>query len=185
MEAKIMTKKQQNNHPGTGYLTEIKFMISGLQVISVSCYGLLQNYLCHGASGIAWRKKRSSSVEDALLPIIAISTLIGSNARSLAVRSIVMMIETLRLPRSVMFPKDIFLNKTAFLIPCSAGLFVGGTAVYFRNTKSSSLNVIRRLRILSVLWCSSSGWERNFLNRLRISLQAERYSSLLSAGCML
>ena len=186
MEAKIMTKKQQNNHPGTGYLTKIKFMISGLQVISVSCYGLLlKNYLCHGASGIAWRKKRSSSVEDALLPIIAISTLIGSNARSLAVRSIVMMIETLRLPRSVMFPKDIFLNKTAFLIPCSAGLFVGGIAVYFRNTKSSSLNVIRRLRILSVLWCSSSGWERNFLNRLRISLQAERYSSLLSAGCML
>lgn len=181
-----MTKKQQNNHLGTGYLTEIKFMISGLRVISVSCCGLLlKNYLCHGASGIAQRKKRSSCIEDALLPIIAISTLIGSNARSLAVRSIVIMIETLRFPLSVMFPKDIFLNKTAFLIPCSAGLFVGGTAVYFRNTKSSSLNVIRRLRMLSALWCSSSGWERNFLKRLRISLQAERYSSLLSAGCML
>ncbi|MCK4982771.1 MAG: hypothetical protein KAS17_07585 [Victivallaceae bacterium] len=122
-----MTKKQQNNHPGTGYLTEIKFMISGLQVISVSCYGLLlKNYLCHGASGIAWRKKRSSSVADALLPIIAISTLIGSNARNLAVRSIVMMIETLRLPLSVILPKLIFLNKTAFLIPCSAGLLERG-----------------------------------------------------------
>ena len=29
MEAKIMTKKQQNNHPWTGYLTEIRTMISG------------------------------------------------------------------------------------------------------------------------------------------------------------
>jgi len=57
MEAKTMTKKQQNNHPGTGYLTEIRTMISGLQVTSVSYYGLLlKNYLCHGASGIAWRK---------------------------------------------------------------------------------------------------------------------------------
>ncbi len=57
MEAKTMTKKQQNNNQGIGYLTEIKIMISGLQVISVSCYGLLlKNYLCHGASGIARRK---------------------------------------------------------------------------------------------------------------------------------
>ena len=39
--------------------------------------------------------------EDALLAIIAISTLIGSNARSLVVQSMVMMIETLRLPLSV------------------------------------------------------------------------------------
>ena len=70
MEAKVMTKKQQNNHPGTGYLSEINFMISGLLVISVAYYGLLQNYLCHGASGIAWRKKRSSSVEDTLLPLL-------------------------------------------------------------------------------------------------------------------
>ena len=78
MEAKTMTKKHQNNHPGTGYLTKIKIMISVLQVISVSYYGLLlKNYLCHEASGIAGRKKRSSSVEDALLSIIAISILIG------------------------------------------------------------------------------------------------------------
>lgn len=49
MEAKVMTKKQQNNHPETGYLAEIRTMISGLLVISVSCYGLLlKNYLCHG-----------------------------------------------------------------------------------------------------------------------------------------
>ncbi len=123
MEAKTMTKNQQNNNQGTRYLTEIRTMISGLRVISGSYCGLLlKNYLCHGASGIARRKKRSSSVEDALLLIIAISTLIGSNARNLAVRSMVMMIETLRLPLSVILPKLIFLNKTAFLIPCSAGL---------------------------------------------------------------
>lgn len=93
MEAKVMTKKQQNNHPGTEYHTKIRTIISGLLVILGSYCGLLlKNYLCHGASGIARRKKRSNSVEVALLPIIAISTLIGSNARSLAVRSIVMMI---------------------------------------------------------------------------------------------
>jgi hypothetical protein len=34
MEAKTMIKKQQNNHSGTGYLTEIKIMISGLRVIA-------------------------------------------------------------------------------------------------------------------------------------------------------
>ncbi len=181
-----MTRKQQNNNQGTGYFTEIRTMISGLRVISGSYCGLLlKNYLCHGASGIARRKKRCSRTEDALLVFIAISTLMGSNARNFAVRMIVMMIETLCLPLSVILPKLIFLNKTAFLMPNSAGLFVGGIAVYFRNTKSSSLNVIRRLRILFVSWCSSSGWERNLLNRLRISLQAERYSSLLRAGCML
>jgi hypothetical protein len=131
MEATTMTKKQQNNYQGPGLLTEIIILISGLLVISGSYCGLLlKNYLCHGAFAIARRKKRSSSAEDALLDIIAISTLIGS----LAVRSMVMMTETLRLPRSVMFPKDIFLNKTAFLIPCSAGLFVGGPAGYLRNT---------------------------------------------------
>ena len=185
MEAKTMTKKQQNNHPWTGYRTEIKIMISGLLVIAGAYYGLLKNYLYHGASGIARRKKRSDSTEDALLPIIAISTLIGFNARCFAVRMMVMMIETLRLPRSVMFPKDIFLNKTAFLMPCSAGLLVGEIAGYLRNTKSSSLNVIRRLRMLSVLWCLSSERERNLLNRLRISFLADWYSSLERAGCML
>jgi hypothetical protein len=52
MEAKVMTKKQQNNHPGTGYLTEIRTMISGLRVFSVLYCGLLlKNYLCQGASG--------------------------------------------------------------------------------------------------------------------------------------
>ncbi len=33
MKAKVMTKKQQNNHPGTGCLTEIRTMISGFYSI--------------------------------------------------------------------------------------------------------------------------------------------------------
>ena len=67
----------------------------------------------------------------------------------------------------------------------AATWFVGGIAGYFRNTKSSSLNVIKRLRILSVSWCDSSAWKRSFLNRLRISLQAERYSVPERAECAL
>jgi hypothetical protein len=60
MEAKTMTKKQQNNNQRTGYLAEIIILISGLLVISGPCCGLLlKNYLCHGAAG--------SSTKDALL----------------------------------------------------------------------------------------------------------------------
>lgn len=111
-----MTKKQQNNHRETGHISEIKIMISGLPVIFVSYCGLLlKSYLCHSASGIARCKKSSSCIADALF---AISTLSWSDVRNLAVRSMVMMIESLRLPLLVIFPKDIFFNKTAFLIPC-------------------------------------------------------------------
>ncbi len=64
MEAKIMTKKQQNNHPGTGYLAEIRTMISGLRVISGSCYGLLlKNYLYHGASPAKLNKIQQCKLE--------------------------------------------------------------------------------------------------------------------------
>ena len=178
MEVKIMTKRQQNNNHGTGCPTGIKIMISKLR--DIFCCHM---HFCHGASGIAWRKKRFNSVEDAILVIIAIITLTGFKPLSFAVRVMVMIIETLRLPRSVMLPKDIFLNKTAFLIPCSAGLFVGSITVYLRNTRSSSLNLISRLRMLLVSWCSNSEWERNFLNRLRISLQAKRYSLGVNAAC--
>ena len=181
-----MTKKQPNNHPGTGYLTETRTMISVLQVISGSCCGLLlKNYLCYGASGIARRKKHSSILDDASLLIIAFRILTGLSERSLAVLMMVISTATLFLPRLVMLPKVILRNKTAFLIPCSAGLFVGGIVGYFRNMKSSSLNVIKRLRILSVSWCDSSAWKRSFLNRLRISLQAERYSVPERAECAL
>lgn len=177
MEAEIMTKRQQNKNHGTGYPAGIKMMI--LELLNIFCCHMR---FCHGAS--AWRKKLSSSVDVALLPIISIITLIGFKPLSFAVRIMVMMIETLRLPRSVMLPKDIFLNKTAFLRLCSAKLFVGSISGRLRNTSSSSLKLIRCLRMLSVSWCSNSGRKRNFLKRLRISLQSRRYSSLLSAGCI-
>ena len=95
-----MTKKHQNNHQGAGYLTEIRTIISGLRVVSGAYCGLLlKSYLCHGASDIARRKKRSSNIEDALLPIIAISTLIESNARCFATRMIAI----------IFFSKPVFL----------------------------------------------------------------------------
>jgi len=179
-----MTKRSQNNQQGTGYPAGISFSIQvSPDVLCYLCYCFMS--FCHGPSGIAWQKNCSSTKDETLLPIIAMSTLRGFNLLSFAVRIMVMITETLRLPRSVMFPKDIFLNKTAFLMPCSAGLFVGGIAGYLRKTKSSSLNVIRRLRILSLSWCTSSGLEHNFLNRLRMSFLAARYSSLLSVRYML
>ena len=109
----------------------------------------------------------------------------GLSERSLAVLMMGISTATLFLPRLVMLPKVILRNKTAFLIPCSAGLLVGLITGYLRNTKSSSLNVIKRLRILLVSWCDSGTWERDFLNRLRISLQAERYSVPDRARCAL
>jgi len=137
MEVKIMTKKRQNNNHGTGYPAGIKIMIS--ESGNTFCYHM---HFCHGASAILGIKRRSVNVEDALLFIISIITLIGFKPLSFAVRIIVMIIETLRFPRFVMLPKVIFLNKTAFLMPCSAALLVGGIAGYSRKVKSSSLNFI-------------------------------------------
>ena len=178
-----MKNRQQKNHQGSK-------KPSGLQNGKlISSDGFQKQYSLlwetesrYGAPGIAVRVNCSSILADASLLIIAFKTLTGLSERSFAVLMMVISTATLFLPRLVMLPKVIFLNKTAFLMPCSAGLFVGGTSVYFRNTKSSSLNVIKRLRILSVLWCESGAWSRSFLNRLRISLQAERYSVSERAG---
>ena len=164
MEAKIMTKRQQNKNHGTGYHAGIKIMIS--ELLDIFCCHM---HFCHGASGIT-RHKKLSSIDVALLPIISIITLTGFKPLSFAVRVMVMIIETLRLPRSVMLPKNIFLNKTAFLISCSTKLFVGEIAGYLKEYKQF-------IFMLSVSWCSNSGRERNFLNSLRISLQTRRYSS--------
>ena len=71
----------------------------------------------------------------------SLMTLTGFNPLSFAVLMMVMMIDTLRFPRSVIFPKVILRNKTAFLMPCSAGLLVGDIIGYLRNTNSSSLNM--------------------------------------------
>ena len=166
---------QQINHQRTNKLSALK----GGEVLSfddfVRSYSRIsQNELVYGASGIA---------------VISLSRIFCIIARGLsflniAVRMMVMMIETLRFPRLVMFPKVIFLNRTAFLMPCSAKLFVGATSGNFKNTISSSLNVISRLRMLSVSWCSRLRLDLSFLKRWRISLQATRYSASESTGCM-
>jgi hypothetical protein len=78
----------------------------------------------HGASGIT----------STLLSMIFVNTPIGLSFRSIAVRMMVIITATLRLPRSVILPKVIFLNMTAFLIACSAALLVGGIIGYSRNT---------------------------------------------------
>ena len=116
---------------------------------------------------------------------VSLRTLTGFKPLSFAVRIMVMMIDTLRFPRSVIFPKVIFLKRTAFLMPCSAGLFVGSTTGILRNTNGSSLKVISRLRMLSVSWCLSSGFASNLLNHYNISFFMERYASLERAEAVL
>jgi len=148
-----MKNRQQKNHQGARNpfsLQTGKFISpDGFQ----KQYSLLwKTESPYGAPGIAARVNCSSILEDASLPIIVFNTLTGLSERSLAVLMMVISTATLFLPRLVMLPKVILRNKTAFLRPCFAGIFVGEIAGYFKNTKSSSLNVIKRLRILSVSW---------------------------------
>lgn len=96
MEAKIMTKRQQNKNHGTGYPAGIKMIIA--ESGDIFCRHM---HFCHGASGIARRKKLSSDVDVVLLPIISSITSAGFKPLSFAVRAMVMIIETLRLPRAM------------------------------------------------------------------------------------
>ena len=107
---------------------------------------------CHdqGASGIVTGSpncSRSPGVTPQVM--MDCNILMGLSNRNLAVLMIVIAIETFFLPWTVMFPKMSFRNRTEFLSCCSAKLFVGLMTGYFRNTISSFLNVISRLRILS------------------------------------
>lgn len=90
---------------------------------------------------------------------------------------------TLFWPCRVIFPKEIFLNRTHGRIPCSAKLFAGSTAGYLRKTKSSFLNLISRFRILLDLWCDNGSCWYNFLNLLMMFFLPERYSSGVKAEC--
>ena len=98
---------------------------------------------------------RSSNSGVTLLVAIEQSISMGLKARCIEVRMMVMASATFALPCEVILPKISFRNRTAFLIPCSARLFVGSIGGYLRKTKSSFLNVISRLRILSDSWCDS------------------------------
>ena len=102
-----MKNRQQKNHQRAR-------KPSGLQ----KQYSLLwETESRYGAPGIADRVNCSSILDAASLLIIAFIILTGLSERSLAVLIMVISTATLFLPCLVMFPKDIFLNKTAFLIP--------------------------------------------------------------------
>lgn len=138
----------------------------------------------YGASGMADGSPNLANSRDETPSVMTDRKIsIGLSERNLAVRMMVMIKETLRFPRSVMFPNVVFLKRTAFLIPCSARLFVGLTAGCFRKTSSSSLWVIRRLRKLSDSLCVSGSFSRSFLNLLRIFFLAERNSSTVRLSC--
>lgn len=141
-----------------------------------------ENYGAWGTADLT--PNRSSNSGFTPFAVMSWSILMGSRALNIAVRMIVMAIDTLFLPFLVIFPKVIFLNKTAFLIPISAQLFVGFiVSGYLRKTKSSFLNVINRLRILSDSWCDNGSCWYKFLNLFMMSFRPDRYSTGVKAEC--
>ena len=140
----------------------------------------------YGACGTGpARLNRSRSLEVVPLAAIECSISMGSKALSSAVLMMVMAIETLFWPRLVILPKVVLRKSTAFLIPCSAQLFVGFTEGYLRKMKSSFLKFIRRFRILSDSWCDNDACWYNFLNLLSMDFLPERNSSGVNAICCL
>ena len=131
-----------------------------------------------GACGMGTESLNRSS-NSGVTPLVAMeqSISMGLKARCMEVLMMVMASATFVLPCEVMFPKMSFRNRTEFLSCCSAKLFVGLMTGYFRNTKSSFLKVISRLRILSDSWCDSGECRYSLRNRLRMPFLPERYSS--------
>lgn len=169
-----MEKDHQDNRKASGLeignATETSFR-TGLSIF-------------HGASGIDdGRPNSSRSLDVTPLLMMSLRTLTGLSNRSFAVLMIVMSVQTFFCPCFVIFPKVIFLKRTAFRIPCSARLFVGSMAGFFRKTKSSFLWVISRLRMLLVSWCDMGSCRYKPLNLLRISFLAERYISGVKTWC--
>ena len=181
-----MNKTAKTNHQDTQKPAGSRIGLFLVDDVSDEKYGVTSGFVKnHGVSAIVavCLDYSSKMVEH---PVKAsFRTLTGSRPCSFAVRIMVMMIETLCFPRFVIFPKVILRNKTAFLMVRSAKLFVGSIAGNLRNTNSSSLKAINRLRMLSVSWCFSSGFASNLLNRLNISFFMERYSSLESVEAVL
>lgn len=144
----------------------------------------IREYSFQGACGIAEEAIPNCSKSTGVIPtIICRSILTGSRFLSFAVLMMVVIKDTFRLPWSVIFPKVTFLKRTLFLIPCSAGLFVGGICGYLRKTNNSFLWVMRRLRMLSVSWCPSDLLLYSFLNRRIISFFPERHSTSVNMEC--
>ena len=177
-----MKNKTKTNHQDTQNPASSKIGLELAINVSDKKYGATSDFSKnHGVPAIATVCSDYSSKMFEHPVKVSLRTLTGFKPLSLAVLMMVMMIDTLRFPRSVIFPKVILRNKTAFMMPCSAGLLVGDIIGYLRNTNISPFKVINLLRMLSVSWCLSSGFTSNLLNRLNISFFMERYSSLESA----
>jgi hypothetical protein len=137
-----------------------------------------------GACGIAEEATPNCSKSAGVIPtIICRNAPTGSIFLSFAVLIMVVIKDTFFFPWSVILPKVTFLKRTLFLIPCSAGLFVGGICGYLRKTSNSFLWVISRFRMLSVSWCSSGLLLYSFLNLCSISFLPKRHSSSLNIEC--
>lgn len=180
-----MKNTRHKNQQGTRNLSACKIGMKFLDSTFVKKDVVLRTL--HGNQGACCMFSGSpncfSTLDVTPLVIIERSISIGSRALSRAVLMIVMARATFTLPSAVMFPKVIFRKITAFLICRSAKLFVGFTTGYLRNTKSSFLNFISRLRILSDSWCDKGTCRYNFLNLLMMDFLAERYSSGVKAEC--
>ena len=178
----IDTKK--NNH-GIRTSSDVKNgMESFCLALAKLFFGVLVVDEDHGTCGMFTGSPNCfNSLEVTPLVMIFFNILTGFSPLNRAVCMIVIARATFVLPRAVIFPKVIFRNITAFLIFCSAQLFVGLTAGYLRKTKSSFLNFSNRLRILSESWCDNGACRRSLLNRLRIPFLPERYSSEVNVVC--
>jgi hypothetical protein len=122
-----MNNMAKTNHQDTREPAGSKIGLFLVDDVSDEKYGITLDFSKnHGIPAIATVCSDYSSkmVEH---PVIAsLRTLTGFKPLSFAVLMIVMIIDTLRFPRSVIFPKVILRNKTAFLMPCSAGLLERG-----------------------------------------------------------
>lgn len=168
-------KNNQSTRNAAGMKTGIA---SSCHAFGKLFFGALIRYLNQGACGMGPESPNRSS-NSGVTPLVAMehSISMGLKARCMEVLMMVMASDTFVLPRAVILPKMSFLNRTEFLICCSAKLFVGETTGYLRKTKSSFLKVISRLRMLSASWCDSGACWYSLRNRLRMSFLPERYSS--------
>ena len=176
---------QQNNH----FMRELSGSESGEDLPCREYAGekllLKEGRIFHGASGMSSRSPNCARISG-VTPLVKMlcNIFTGLSDRSFAVRIMVIIEATFFWPRFVILPKVIFLNKTELRRFCSAKLFVGLiVSGYLRNTKSTFLNTISRLRILFVSWCDNGACWYNFLNLLRMSFLPERYFSGVKTEC--
>ncbi len=178
VEISLMNNAKKNNQSTRNAAGMKTGGASSRHALGKFFFGASIRYLNQGACGMGPESPNRSN-NSGVTPLVAIeqSISMGSKARCMEVLMMVMASATFVLPCEVMLPKMSFRNRTEFLIPCSARLFVGSIAGYLRKTKSSFLKVISRLRILSDSWCDSGECRYSLRNRLRMSFLPERYSS--------